>query len=1180
MLLNTRNLLNRRHMDIHNLKVIATNHSRLLLRSWLFRLFFLFLFGIVFFFQAIEQGNLFQEQTRGLTMLPSFFPYVNAYLFTVLQTIPLIFLAGMFLVKKKNMDTMDAVYSRPESNAEYVWGMFWGFFNVFVVMAVCSLCLGLLLHLFASRNPLEVWIYLFYLVTMIVPALVFMLGLSFFIHVRVRSQGIGVIILLGIVVLLVWGGRGLLDPLGLRLPNVFSSVTGHPNLGAYLLQRLCWFFVGLGLVELSVLCFKRLVNYPLNRKKVARLAVCFLLLGVLAGGTFYFRQVEKKVLRNKYIEVYNKYAKDPKGSVVAHQIDFKQEGKRIVVTSDLVIQNKGTELLDEIVVYLNPALTVRVVKEKDTDLLFEREEQVLRVKRALEPGKTLEFLIEYEGKIDPEVCYLDVPDDILYNEDLNAYSICRYGKQYAFLDDHFTLLVPECLWYPMTVPPVNPAMPYDIPKDFTTYTLRVSGRGDREVVSQGERSAEGDNVVFRHNHPLHGISLCMGEFEKRAIEVDSTRYELYLLKGHGALLNGLEAVQDTLPVLIRDWREVMEYKSGRKYPYAYFLLVETPITFASFYRNNRGGSEFVQPGMAFLPERGMSVFPDVEIVRDYKHYPRDSKMYMEERSEKERCAGLLESCIVLLFEDEERFLRGFDVLERFVVYNFGGSNYRNFYYRDKNPYNVYPMFLNYTISFQSDQFPVMEVVLIDLLKGFESLDRRNEDILEYLKTHSLESAVQNAKLTPYFVDRLLKAKSDELQKRMAVDGGRQEDAITFLKEYLAQNTFRRVRFCDFDTCFSRQVGGGWSHLLADWYSVDHLPAFWVKDFEVANVGKEPKEMTMEEFMERVELMKQGEQVILPGYGGRVHVRATVYNDSDVDGVVSIRTGKASFDLETKKRVDRIRRNTKISNYLVKARRGVEISFTSDDIANMTILDMNLSPFLPREIPFRTRHGENDRYTLDTVQFTRELDRSYFLPAPGEIIIDNEDEGFRLNAPEKKGSFLRRLFNKEPERKMVSFMIEADKGEKVTPGCAIQEWAYGLPLRSFVYMEQGGKASMEWKTSIEQSGEYDLYAYLPEALDVARREKTKRGGMALSGAINVTVSSVELNNRPEIKQYYTIYNDGTGQEVVGTITNPRGWILLGRFRLVAGECRVVLDDRGEPEQILLGDAIKWVRVKDK
>ena len=122
--------------------------------------------------------------------------------------------------------------------------------------------------------------------------------------------------------------------------------------------------------------------------------------------------------------------------------------------------------------------------------------------------------------------------------------------------------------------------------------------------------------------------------------------------------------------------------------------------------------------------------------------------------------------------------------------------------------------------------------------------------------------------------------------------------------------------------------------------------------------------------------------------------------------------------------------------------------------------------------------------------------------------------------------------------------------------------------------------MECKTSIEQSGEYDLYAYLPEALDVARREKTKRGGMALSGAINVTVSSVELNNRPEIKQYYTIYNDGTGQEVVGTITNPRGWILLGRFRLVAGECRVVLDDRGEPEQILLGDAIKWVRVKDK
>lgn len=1176
--MNTRNLLNRRHMDIHNLKVIAVNHSRLLLRSWLFRLFFLFLFGIVFFFQAIEQGNLFQEQMGGLTMLPSFFPYVNAYLFTVLQTIPLIFLAGMFLVKKKNMDTMDAVYSRPESNAEYVWGMFWGFFNVFVVMAVCSLCLGLLLHLFASRNPLEVWIYLFYLVTMIVPALVFMLGLSFFIHVRVGSQGIGVLILLGIVVLLVWGGGGLLDPLGLRLPNVFSSVTGHPNLGAYLLQRLCWLFVGLGLVELSVLCFKRLVNHPLNRKKVAGIAVCFLLLGVLAGGTFYFRQVEKKALRNKYIEVYNKYAKDPKGSVVAHQIDFKQEGKRIVVTSDLVIQNRGKGLLDEIVVYLNPALTVRAVKEKDMDLSFEREEQVLRVKRALEPGKTVEILIEYEGKIDPEVCYLDVPDDILYNEDLNAYSICRYGKQYVFLDDHFTLLVPECLWYPMTVPPVNPAMSYNIPKDFTTYTLRVSGRGDREVVSQGERSVEGDDVVFRHDHPLHGISLCMGEFEKRAIVVDSTRYELYLLEGHGALLNGLEAAQDTLPALIRDCREVMEYKSGRKYPYSYFLLVETPITFASFYRNNRGGSEFVQPGMAFLPERGMSVFPDVEIVRDNKHYSKDMMAYLREESEQERCTGLLESFFIQLFEHEEQFPRGFGVLERFVVYNFGGSNYRNFYYQDKNPYSVYSMFLNYTISFQSDQFPVMDVVLIDLLKGFESWDRRNEDILEYLKTHSLGSAVQNAGLTPYFVDQLLKAKSDELQKRMAVGGVRLEDAIAFLKEYLAQNAFQRVQFCDFDTCFSRQVGGGWSHLLADWYSVDHLPTLWVKDFEVAKVGEEPEEMTEEEFLK---LIEQGEQVVFPGTGGeRIHVRATIYNDSDVDGVVSILARKFSANWDAKKRVDRINRDIKMSNYLVKARSGVEISFTSDDVVHETMLDMNLSPFLPREIPFQTRDGEGDRYTLDTVQFTRELDRSYFLPAPGEIIIDNEDEGFRLNAPEKRGSFLRRLFNKEPERKTVSFMIEAEKGEKVTPGCAIRECAYGLPLRSFVYMEQGGKASMEWKTSVEQAGEYDLYAYLPEALDVARREKTKRGGMALSGAINVTASSVELNNRPEIKQYYTIYNDGTEQEVVGTIMNPRGWVLLGRFRLAAGECRVVLDDRGEPEQILLGDAMKWVRVKDK
>ncbi len=50
-----------------------------------------------------------------------------------------------------------------------------------------------------------------------------------------------------------------------------------------------------------------------------------------------------------------------------------------------------------------------------------------------------------------------------------------------------------------------------------------------------------------------------------------------------------------------------------------------------------------------------------------------------------------------------------------------------------------------------------------------------------------------------------------------------------------------------------------------------------------------------------------------------------------------------------------------------------------------------------------------------------------------------------------------------------------------------------------------------------------------------------------------------------------------QEVAINIEQQTGWILLGRYHLPAGECKVVLTDQGNEDQVLLGDAIKWESV---
>ena len=162
----------------------------------MFRLFLLLLFLIVILYQVLAQTNIFYGVNSGLVTLSSYLPHENAYLFTILQIVPLVFLAGSFLGKERKMDSMDTVYYRPESNADYVVGMMLGFTKTFMTMAGISLVIGMLLHIFASESPFNFWLYPFYWLTMIFPALVFALGFSFFIHTWVRHRGLSILILL------------------------------------------------------------------------------------------------------------------------------------------------------------------------------------------------------------------------------------------------------------------------------------------------------------------------------------------------------------------------------------------------------------------------------------------------------------------------------------------------------------------------------------------------------------------------------------------------------------------------------------------------------------------------------------------------------------------------------------------------------------------------------------------------------------------------------------------------------------------------------------------------------------------------------------------------------------------------------------------------------------------------
>ena len=119
---------------LSNIQSVAKYESKLLIRSWFFRVFTVLAIGITTLFNFL----LFvSEDTYGFWIamsIPSNIPYLILLLLNTGQAVIAIFLASDFLKRDKKLDTSEVFYVRPLSNAEYVIGKIWGNLRVFLLL--------------------------------------------------------------------------------------------------------------------------------------------------------------------------------------------------------------------------------------------------------------------------------------------------------------------------------------------------------------------------------------------------------------------------------------------------------------------------------------------------------------------------------------------------------------------------------------------------------------------------------------------------------------------------------------------------------------------------------------------------------------------------------------------------------------------------------------------------------------------------------------------------------------------------------------------------------------------------------------------------------------------------------------------------------------------------------------
>ena len=967
-------------MNLNHINVIARYEVKLVKRSWLFRIFAIL---ALLFISAIMLGYQTGIVNRMDNLWPriavsSLMPFCNTYFYNIAHSVIVVFLAGSFLKRDKTLDTAEVIYVRPMSNADYIVGKTWGIVKVFITLNIITLLFTAFLNILINKSPFDLFPYLFYLLTISVPSLLFVLGLSFTAMCILKNQAVTFIVMLGIIgtvfFYLTDTLYGVFDFFGVNIPAIFSDVTGHADLRLFLLQRFSYLLAGIGLISMTIALVKRLPHKPWKIAVVYTFSSLFLLAACLGGLLYILHYNHQLDLRHQYIMTFDKYADVPHVDLLVNDISVTPQGYRLAGKSTVKVANNNVKPLDKIIFYLNPELTVTSVEMAGKNLLFRRDHQVIEVDQPIQQQEELTLTINYEGKISENICYTDVlTEDYLDTKVPQVF--WRFGKRYAWLSNTFTLLTPECIWYPVTIAPVNPGAPYNVRKNFTDYTLTVHYEGDKTVLSQGKSKIDGSVITFTNATALPGISLTIADYDKKALRVDSTDYEIYYFKGHDYFSKYFEPLSDTLPGVIREVKNSLEIEKDRDYPFGKFVLAETPVQFATYARNWKGYTEYVMPEILFVPERGISLGQDFEAER-------------RRMNEWGRHGGPMD-------EMEQNI----SLFNRFVS-SLTSENSQNGWNPDNkliNKSNITPMLFGHTNYISSPEYPVIDIAVNNMMntssdQGFRFWggiinDKQRANL--YLESHSFETAIGDTELKPEIFYELLKLKSAALNNYIT-SRITQEDFNQFLKAFFTSRQFQNIPFDTLRYEIEKRFGIRLSDFIDTWYTASHTPTIYIKDVDA-------NQIVLDEFT-------------------KYQIKFKVNNPSDIDAIISTevmqgggggmrRGGGMSFETEKK-------------NYIIPAGEAREIKIISDERPANISINTNISHNLPTSHNFN--FSKIDNTISDTTSGIYPINPDVFKPNPNEIIIDNEDPGFRTIASNNRHK-LKDLFKKKDDEKYKNFM---------------------------------------------------------------------------------------------------------------------------------------------------------------
>lgn len=1098
---------------IYNIQSVAKYESKILVRSWFFRIFTILAILFLGFFMGVLLLSDNSGGTWNLKAIPSNIPYIVLLLLNTGQAVIAVFLSSEFLKRDKKLDTSEVFYVHPLSNAEYVFGKIWGNLRVFLLLNFIIMALTLILNAIATNTYIDWGAYLQYFLIISVPTLIFIIGLSIFLMLVLKNQALTFVILLGYIGLTVFyiGDKFyyLFDYMAYSLPLMKSTIVGLTNYETIFNHRGMYLFAGLAFIFLTISLFNRLPNSRRSNYPWLVLGSVMLVASIGMGYNHVYSIIKQDKDRKLYTEINNKYINTPKMVVDEYDIFLEQHPGEI--TSK--VKMKGTALASSSVFAfcLNPGLQVTGITSEGHTLQFDRDNQVILVDfgRKIATGDVLELSVSYKGRVNDNFCYLDIAEEVLQEERKEV--LMNVDKKYAFQTADYLMFTPETYWYPRPGVAYSDKNPDWQQTYFSNFRLTVKPLAGLTPISQGESVPNEDGSFnFMTANPFQAISLAIGKYYTKSIEADSVLFNVTYLEGHDYFSHEFDSIQDTISWYIKEIKQNFERTYKLDYPFKRFSVVEVPAQFKSYPRSWTQAQETVQPEMVFFPEKGWE-FYQLDFSKRKKDHIRWSQWDGAEGiDENEAQRRALNEFLYTFYQTE-------------IGHNYSSGQRGRYELTSKaNPYFLFPQLYNFRYNIFSSEWPVANRIIELYLQNRRTNDdwerevngiSNNEKANKLFAQYSFKDLQGNIKVRD-ILDNIIALKANELFSKAEISAGLDpfRDTVRFI---LARNTFENIKFESLLDTLQEIGNAEIVPLLQTWYGPTALPYYTVHQPQFTQITNRGKDFFV--------------------------TKQKITNDSPYDGIIKITNdaySAANADPKTNRKV------------LIEANQTKEFVSVADEAPRSLSINTEISDNLPGVLMFHAKSiiKENGRQVPQEGDFV--ISASSFT-APNEIIVDNEDPLlFELSKPAVVG-MLPKWLDKVEETPF--------KYSGVMWWRAPLQWTattdggyYGRYVRSAYVVKNGdGSQTATWKVPIPEPGQYEVYYWAYNKM--MRYNRRKEGEYHFK---------IEYNNESE--DAYLDFRQA-GDE----------WAQVGVYHFDTDTVRIVLTNESKIRAVV-ADAVKLVK----